>query len=90
MGRCGTSLTTAIIGLLGVDLGPTETMLCANPDDNALGYWEQAEIYKINEEILKAFCGTWVTLPTCRQAGSARPPWPLATCAGVILVEVEA
>jgi Sulfotransferase family len=59
MGRCGTSLTTAIIGLLGVHLGPTERMLSANPDDNARGYWEQQEIYEINEEILRAFGGTW-------------------------------
>ena len=59
MGRCGTSLTTAIIGILGVDLGPRERMFPANPDDNARGYWEQKEIYEINEEILKAFGGTW-------------------------------
>jgi hypothetical protein len=63
MGRCGTSLTTAIIGFLGVDLGPTETMLCANPDDNARGYWEQQEIYGINEQILQAFGGTWAHPP---------------------------
>jgi Sulfotransferase family len=59
MGRCGTSLTTAIIGILGVDLGPTERMLPTNPDDNARGYWEQQEIYEINEEILRTFGGTW-------------------------------
>ena len=59
MGRCGTSLTTAIIGLLGVDLGSVERMLPTNLDDNARGYWEQQEIYEINEEILRAFGGTW-------------------------------
>jgi len=59
MGRSGTSLTTALIGLLGVDLGPTERMLPADPDDNARGYWEQQEIYEVNEEILGTFGGTW-------------------------------
>lgn len=59
MGRCGTSLTTALIGLIGVDLGPAERMLIMNPEDNARGYWEQQEIYEINEEVLKAFGGTW-------------------------------
>lgn len=63
MGRCGTSLTTAIIGILGVDLGPTERMLTTDPYDNARGYWEQQEIYEINEEILRAFGGTWERPP---------------------------
>ncbi len=63
MGRCGTSLTTAIIGLLGVDLGPTERMLHTDPYDNARGYWEQQEIYEINEEILRAFGGAWERPP---------------------------
>lgn len=63
MGRCGTSLTTALIGLLGVDLGPTERMLPTDMYDNARGYWEQREIYEINEEILRAFGGAWERPP---------------------------
>lgn len=63
MGRCGTSLTTALIGLLGVDLGPTERMLPATSNDNARGYWEQREIYEINEEVLATFGGTWARPP---------------------------
>ncbi len=73
MGRCGTSLTTAIIGLLGVDLGPTETMLSANPDDNARGYWEQHDIYEINEQILHAFGGTWANPPELSQGWERSP-----------------
>jgi hypothetical protein len=34
-------------------------MFPTNPNDNARGYWEQLEIYEINEEILSAFGGTW-------------------------------
>jgi hypothetical protein len=63
MGRCGTSLTTALIGLLGVELGPTERMLPAAAHDNARGYWEQQDIYEINEEVLAAFSGTWARPP---------------------------
>ncbi len=37
MGRCGTSLTTRLIGLLGVDLGPADRMLPAEENDNARG-----------------------------------------------------
>jgi hypothetical protein len=59
MGRCGTSLTTRLIGLLGVDLGPTDRMLPPHEHDNARGYWEQREIYEINEEIMAIFGGTW-------------------------------
>jgi hypothetical protein len=73
MGRCGTSLTTAIIGLMGVDLGPTETMLSANPDDNARGYWEQHDIYEINEQILHAFGGTWANPPELSQGWERSP-----------------
>jgi hypothetical protein len=73
MGRCGTSLTTAIIGILGVDLGPTERMFPANPDDNALGYWEQREIYEINEEILRTFGGTWGHPPDLPQGWEHSP-----------------
>jgi hypothetical protein len=63
MGRSGTSLTTALIGLMGVDLGPSERMLAAVPNDNARGYWEQREIYEVNEEVLATFGGTWARPP---------------------------
>jgi hypothetical protein len=56
-------LTTALIGLLGVDLGPTERMLPASSNDNVRGYWEQREIYEINEEVLATFGGTWARPP---------------------------
>ncbi len=63
MGRSGTSLTTAIIGLLGVELGPGHRMLPAAEHDNARGYWEQFEISAVNEEILMAFGGSWEKPP---------------------------
>jgi hypothetical protein len=63
MGRCGTSLTTALLGVLGVDLGPTESMLAAVEDDNARGYWEQRPICDVNEQILELFGGMWAKPP---------------------------
>jgi len=63
MGRCGTSLTTSLTGLLGVDLGPADRMLPADENDNARGYWEQREICEVNMEIMAAFGGTWERPP---------------------------
>lgn len=73
MGRCGTSLTTALIGLLGVDLGPTDRMLPTDPVDNARGYWEQQEIYEINEDILRIFGGSWGYPPDLPQGWERSP-----------------
>ncbi|HEY5261682.1 MAG TPA: sulfotransferase [Solirubrobacteraceae bacterium] len=66
MGRSGTSLTTALIGLLGVYLGPEERMLNPVENDNARGYWEQRELCGINEEVLGSFGGTWERPPSLR------------------------
>jgi hypothetical protein len=63
MGRTGTSLTTRVIGLLGVDLGPEEKMLETAVQDNAKGYWEQRAVMELNDEILSLFGGTWWTPP---------------------------
>jgi hypothetical protein len=73
MGRSGTSLTTALIGLLGVSLGPTERMLEPVQHDNARGYWEQSEIYEINKEILAMFGGSWESPPELSQGWERSP-----------------
>jgi hypothetical protein len=75
MGRCGTSLTTRLIGLPGVDLGPTDRMLPADRNDSGRGYWEQREIYEINEEIMATFGGTW-EWPPAFPLGWERSPVP--------------
>jgi hypothetical protein len=48
-------------------------MLPAAENDNARGYWEQREIYEINEEIMAAFGGTW-EWPPALSAGWERSP----------------
>ena len=71
VGRSGTSLTARALNVLGVDLGPQETML--QPSEiNPKGYWEQREVVDLNDEILAALGGEWWCPPP-------RPPgWELA------------
>jgi hypothetical protein len=72
-GRSGTSLATRIIGLLGVDLGPEESMLETNVVDNAKGYWEQQAVMALNDELLAIYGATW-DRPTDLPAGWERDP----------------
>ncbi len=62
-GRSGTSLTTELLGRIGIDLGPHDRMLPPVSDDNARGYFEQTAIYEINEQIFALFGGTWERPP---------------------------
>jgi glycosyltransferase involved in cell wall biosynthesis len=71
MSRTGSSLTTRILNLSGVELGPQEEMrepMPANPE----GFWENAPITRINERILKSFGGSWHDPPPLP------PGWELA------------
>jgi hypothetical protein len=63
MGRTGTSLTTRIIGLLGVDLGEVTSMLPPSAEDNARGYWEQEGMMDLNDQVLSLLGGTWSEPP---------------------------
>lgn len=88
MGRTGTSLTTRVIGLLGVDLGPEETMLSAVPTDNPEGYWEQAEIMRINDELLAILGGSWWAPPRLEPGWEMDPALdPLLDRAGQLVAE---
>jgi hypothetical protein len=72
VGRSGTSLAARVINLLGVDLGPEQTMLA--PDDlNPKGYWEQREVVEINDEILAALGGEWWRPPPRPRGWEAAP-----------------
>ena len=58
MHRSGTSLTTRILNLLGVSLGPDEHLMppvAANPS----GFWEHQLLSDLNEEILLRLGGHW-------------------------------
>ena len=56
MHRSGTSVCAGILNLLGVDLG--QNML-ATQYDNPQGYFENSQIWRINENIFKSFHLTW-------------------------------
>ena len=58
MHRSGTSLVARALNVLGIDLGPPETMLEANRL-NPLGFWEHRDILAVNDELLAALRGTW-------------------------------
>lgn len=49
--------------MLGVELGDRDTMLPANAQDNPHGYWEQAAIREVNDDLLAALGGTWSRPP---------------------------
>ncbi len=59
MGRSGTSLTSRVVGLLGIDLGSEASMIETIAEDNAKGYWEQQPIRLLNDELLAIFQCTW-------------------------------
>jgi hypothetical protein len=52
-----------LVGALGVDLGPAQSMMPAVAHDNACGYFEQTAIYEVNEELLGVFGGSWAQPP---------------------------
>lgn len=58
MHRSGTSMVTRILNLLGASLGPEEYIVA--PDaKNPAGYWERADVFGINEELLRAAGKSW-------------------------------
>src|SRR5881397_1961564 len=70
MHRSGTSLVAGIVNILGVDLGPPESMW--EPDEaNPRGYWEQAEIVDLNDEILAVLGGSWRDPPVLEEGWEA-------------------
>jgi hypothetical protein len=45
--------------MLGLDLGPEQTMLAGAPDDNPKGFWEQEPIRILNDDLLAFLGGRW-------------------------------
>jgi len=56
MHRSGTSATTRVLNLLGAELGAN---LLEAQADNAKGFWEQADVVQIHEELFAALGRTW-------------------------------
>jgi hypothetical protein len=63
MHRSGTSLAAGVLEALGVDLGPSDTMLPTNGVENPRGYFEQRAIRELNDDLLTALGGSWFEPP---------------------------
>lgn len=50
--RSGTSLTTRILNILGVDLGPEDELMAPVAGNNRRGFWEHEGIAALNEDVL--------------------------------------
>jgi hypothetical protein len=58
MHRSGTSLAAALLQGLGIDFGPSVSMVPPD-DENPRGYVEQEAIHRLNDDILVACGGYW-------------------------------
>lgn len=58
MHRSGTSTIARAVNLLGAYLGEPEELMPPHPD-NAEGYWERLDVWRLHEEILTTLNTTW-------------------------------
>jgi hypothetical protein len=59
MHRSGTSLLTRTLNLIGLNLGPSQSVTTESTPYNAKGHWEHKEISSICNDILKTSGGNW-------------------------------
>jgi hypothetical protein len=78
MGRSGTSLTTRVLNLLGVDLGPEEGLIGGSPS-NSRGYWERHAILELNDVVLRAMGGDYANPP------QLEPGWQRSPVLGILM-----
>jgi hypothetical protein len=57
--RSGMSLTTRLLRLLGVEIGPPEDLLAPGETDNPRGSWEPRWMAEFNDEILDKLGAVW-------------------------------
>src|SRR5262249_7406766 len=62
MHRSGTSMVTHALKLGGLYLGDEADLLAPGPE-NPDGYWENAQLVDVNDEVLSALGGGWEALP---------------------------
>jgi hypothetical protein len=88
MHRCGTSLTTRLLGLMGFALGRGPSFnepVAGNPT----GHWEHRALVAINEEILRVLGGTWHQPPLPRSGWEAWPEVAALSHQATELLETE-
>ncbi len=62
MHRSGTSLLARLLNVAGVELGAPE-QLAAAAEDNPRGFWEHLGLREVQDELLRAFGGSWLHPP---------------------------
>jgi hypothetical protein len=72
MHRSGTSATTRVLNLLGVDVGPDEALVLANPN-NPKGAYEHRELMLLNQAVLRVVGGLWKEPPTLTEGWENDP-----------------
>lgn len=73
MHRSGTSALTRALTVLGVELG--ETLLPANPEINAKGFWEDTEIVAFNDRLLAALGLNWSSCVPIERSCLSESEW---------------
>ena len=73
MHRSGTSLLAKLLGRVGLDLGDPATLIPSDPEDNPDGYFEQAAVVALDDELL-AMLGGHVSAPALAATGWEREP----------------
>jgi hypothetical protein len=63
MHRSGTSVTTRVLNLLGLYLGPDEAMVQSHPN-NPKGLYEHRELMLLNQGVLRVVGGMWKEPPS--------------------------
>jgi hypothetical protein len=75
--RSGTSLTTRILNILGVDLGAEGELMAPAEANNAAGFWEHDAIAALNEDLLATLGGAprqrWRQPPALEQRWERDP-----------------
>jgi hypothetical protein len=72
MHRSGTSLLTRLINIAGVDLGPDEALLDAQPD-NPRGFWENSDVRELHDALLVRLGGRWWNPPVLADGWELAP-----------------
>jgi hypothetical protein len=62
MHRSGTSITARLLNVLGLDLGPSDSLMGPSPS-NPTGHFEHLGFLEINEALLRRFGGSWDNPP---------------------------
>ncbi len=72
MHRSGTSLLARLLNIAGVELGAAASLARA-ADDNPRGFWEHEGLREINDELLRAFGGSWMNPPELPEGWAQDP-----------------